>query len=193
MQQKTIVTLGSMISLIGLVGFQSSPVRADSVLAAQSNIVITAVANIHPTSTALASQLDPNGRVTFSQMPNGELMVDARITGLKPNSENGFHIHATADCSGDGSNAGGHFNPDHNPHNHPAEKKRHAGAMLNLKVDASGVGSLHQTLDTVTLKPGKYSIIGLPVIIHRDPDDYHSQPVGNAGPRIACGLIKLAD
>jgi superoxide dismutase, Cu-Zn family len=82
-------------------------------------------------------------------------------------------------------------NPDGHPPNHPAQGARHAGAFFNLKTDANGVGSLRQEADTVTLTPGKYSVVGKPVIVHRDGDDYQSQPLGNAGPRIACGLIAL--
>ena len=148
-----------------------------------------AVAEIRPTASAAAAGLAPIGAVSFTELPGGKVHVDARVSGLKPNAEHGFHVHDVADCSGDGTKTAGHLNPDGNPHNHPGETARHAGAMFNLKTDASGVGLLSQDVDTITLTPGKYSIIGKPLIVHRDADDYKSQPLGNAGPRIGCGVI----
>jgi len=140
-------------------------------------------------ATTAAGNFKPHGVVSFTQ--NGDkILVNANINGLEPNSEHGFHVHAVADCSGDGTKAGDHFNPDHHAHGYPGQDQRHAGAMFNLKADANGVAKLQQTLDTVTLTEGKYNIVGLPVVIHRDADDYKSQPVGNAGPRIGCGIIK---
>ena len=63
--------------------------------------------------------------------------------------------------------------------------------MFNIKTDGAGVGTTRQEVDTIMLTAGKYSIIGMPLITHRDPDDYVSQPLGNAGPRISCGIVKL--
>jgi Cu-Zn family superoxide dismutase len=85
--------------------------------------------------------------------------------------------------------AGGHFNPYGKPHGKGAE--RHAGDLPNLKSDAKGKAKLSVELDTITLGSGPASIIGRGVIVHANPDDYTSQPVGNAGPRLACGVIKL--
>ena len=84
----------------------------------------------------------------------------------------------------------GHFNPNSHPHGHPGQNRRHAGAMFNLKTDASGIGRLRQEVDQINLTGGAYSVIGRPIIVHRDADDYTSQPLGNAGPRIGCGLIQ---
>jgi superoxide dismutase, Cu-Zn family len=158
---------------------------------ARSAAPVMAVAEIKPTAAAAGVQLNPSGSVNFTPTSNGKVLVEARIAGLRPNAEHGFHVHETPDCSGDGTKTGAHFNPDGHPHNHPAQGARHAGAFFNLKTDANGVGTLRQEADTVTLSPGKYSIVGKPVIVHRDGDDYQSQPLGNAGPRIACGLIAL--
>ena len=155
---------------------------------APSNTLV-AVAEMKPTTAAAAAQLSPSGTVKFTQLSNGKVLVEATLSGLKPNSEHGFHVHAVPDCSGDGTKTGVHFNPDAHPHNHPGEAKRHAGALFNLKTDDKGVGTLRQEADTITLSEGKYSIIGQPLITHRDPDDYKSQPLGNAGPRISCGIV----
>lgn len=153
---------------------------------------IVAIAEMRPTTAAGPANLNPTGVVRFSQLPGSKVMVEAEIKGLKPNSEHGFHVHAVADCSGDGTKTGAHFNPDGHPHNHPGQIIRHAGAMFNLKTDSTGTGTTKQMVDTITLTPGTYSIVGMPLITHRDPDDYVSQPLGNAGPRVSCGLIKLA-
>jgi superoxide dismutase, Cu-Zn family len=150
---------------------------------------LTAVASIQPTSTAAPANLNPNGDVKFTQLANGKVLVEAKIAGLKPNSEHGFHVHAVADCSGDGMKTAGHFNPDNHPHAHPSERARHAGALFNLKTDAAGVGVLRQEADTITLVDGVYGIVGKPLVVHRDADDYKSQPLGNAGPRVGCAVI----
>ena len=150
---------------------------------------LTAIAEMKPTSAAVGAQLNPTGTVKFTQLDNGKVLIEANISGLKPNAEHGFHVHAVADCSGDGLKTAGHFNPDNHPHNHPAQANRHAGALFNLKTNAQGVGTLRQEADTITLTEGKYKVIGQPLITHRDPDDYVSQPLGNAGPRISCGII----
>lgn len=152
---------------------------------------IVAVAEMKATTAAGPANLNPVGVVRFSQLGASKVMVEAEIKGLKPNSEHGFHVHAVPDCSGDGTKTGAHFNPDAHPHNHPGQMIRHAGAMFNLKTDANGTGTTKQMVDTITLTPGKYSIVGMPLITHRDPDDYVSQPLGNAGPRVSCGIIAL--
>jgi superoxide dismutase, Cu-Zn family len=150
---------------------------------------LTAMANIQPTSSAAAANLNPNGEVKFTQLANGKVLVEAKVAGLKPNTEHGFHVHAVPDCSGDGMKTAGHFNPDNHPHAHPSEKARHAGALFNLKTDDKGLGVLRQEADTITLVDGVYGIVGKPLIVHRDADDYKSQPLGNAGPRVGCALI----
>jgi superoxide dismutase, Cu-Zn family len=150
---------------------------------------LTAVATIQPTTSASAANLNPNGEVKFTQLGNGKVLVEAKVAGLKPNSEHGFHVHAVSDCSGDGMKTAGHFNPDNHPHAHPSERARHAGALFNLKTDDKGVGTLKQEADTITLVDGVYGIVGKPLVVHRDADDYKSQPLGNAGPRVGCALI----
>ena len=153
-------------------------------------ITVIARVDIQPTSTAAAAGLNPMGQVTFTQIgTSGWVRVEARIEGLKPNSQHGFHVHAVPNCSGDGTATGAHFNPANNPHTHPGQPHRHAGAMFNLMTDEKGVGRLSQDVSDISLTPGPMSIIGMPVITHRDADDYKSQPLGNAGPRIACGLV----
>jgi len=131
------------------------------------------------------------GTVTFTQMGD-RVRVVAQISGLKPNAEHGFHVHEKGDCSsGDGMSAGGHYNPAGKPHgDHRAGGERHAGDLPNLRADSYGNASA--TFDTggITIGGGNADIIGKGLIVHRDPDDYKSQPAGNAGPRVACAVIQ---
>ncbi len=133
------------------------------------------------------------GTVTFVQRGN-QVLVVADIRGLKPNVEHGFHVHEKGDCSsGDGMSAGGHFNPDAAAHGQgQSSDSGHAGDMPNLKSDASGNAKASFTMSKMTVADGKFSIVGKGLIVHRDPDDYKTQPTGNAGPRLACAVIKAA-
>ncbi|MBQ0930238.1 superoxide dismutase family protein [Ideonella alba] len=142
-----------------------------------------AVATLAPTAGNATA-----GQVMFHEM-GGHLMAHARITGLKPNAEHGFHLHEKGDCSApDGTSAGGHFNPTGQPHG-PQGAAHHAGDMPALKADANGVADVHFHLDGPTIAAGPASIIGRSVIVHAMPDDYSTQPTGNSGARIACGVI----
>jgi Cu-Zn family superoxide dismutase len=129
------------------------------------------------------------GEVNFEQM-GSKVRVIAQVIRLPANGEFGFHIHEVGDCSsGDAMSAKGHFNPYGKPHGQGAE--RHAGDMPNLKSDAKGKAKLTVDLDIITLTRGPAGIVGRGVIIHADPDDYRTQPTGNAGARLACGVIKV--
>ena len=129
------------------------------------------------------------GEVNFEQV-DGKVRVTAQVIRLPANGEFGFHIHEVGDCSsGDGMSAKGHFNPYGKPHG-PQGGEHHAGDMPNLKSDAKGKAKLTADLDTVTLTSGPARILGRAVIVHADADDYKTQPTGNAGARIACGVIK---
>ncbi|WP_374674074.1 superoxide dismutase family protein [Ideonella sp.] len=130
------------------------------------------------------------GLVVFHQMADGQVMVHARVSGLKPNGEHGFHIHEKGDCaSTDGTSAGGHFNPDGKPHG-PQTAAHHAGDMPSLKADANGMADQKFTLSGgPSVAAGAASVVGRSVIVHANPDDYATQPTGNAGGRLACGVI----
>ena len=177
---------------VGYASFAALALSACQTLSDEKKPVI-ALAEMMPTAAAAAANLKPTGTVTLTQLGTNRVLIKAEISGLKPYSEHGFHVHAVPDCSGDGMRTGGHFNPDGNPHGDPSHTLRHAGAMFNIKADGAGVGTTRQEVDTIMLAPGKYSVVGLPLITHRDPDDYASQPLGNAGPRVSCGIIKLVE
>lgn len=131
---------------------------------------------------------DVTGTILFTQSGD-KVTVDAQVSGLKPDSEHGFHIHEFGDVSSpDGTSAGGHFNPEKHDHALPTTETRHAGDFGNLKADADGNAVLNITVDNITLIDDDTAIIGRGVIVHADPDD-GSQPTGNAGPRVAMGVI----
>ena len=128
------------------------------------------------------------GLFVFHEM-DGRLMVHAKVTGLKPGAEHGIHVHEKGDCaSPDGTSAGGHFNPDGKPHG-PQTAAHHAGDMPALKADANGVADQKFSLSGPTVAEGPASLVGHAVIVHLSPDDYATQPTGNSGARIACGVI----
>ena len=132
-----------------------------------------------------------HGIIKFTDTGNG-VRVMAHVTGLEPNSEHGFHIHEFGDCTDmdKAMSTGGHFNPDKHQHGKPGDAQSHPGDMGNLKADASGMAMAEITLPAASLT-GKNAILGRGVIVHEKPDDY-SQPTGNAGGRIACGVIGVA-
>jgi Cu-Zn family superoxide dismutase len=146
-----------------------------------------------PKATALLQPTkgsDVRGTINFVQHGK-RVQVKGAVSGLKPNSEVGFHIHEAGDCSsGDGMSAKGHFNPQGKPHGNPDSAERHAGDMPMLKADAKGNASVETDLDIMTVEPGPDSIVGRAVIVHVQPDDYKTQPTGNAGARAACGVIQ---
>ena len=132
-----------------------------------------------------------SGIVTFKVI-DGVLRVIGEVSGLKPNSEHGFHIHEKGDCSApDGSSAGGHFNPAHSEHGNVSTNPHHGGDMPNIVADAQGNATVDAVISSnVNLGKGDaFDITGRAVIVHADPDDYKSQPTGNAGGRLACGVI----
>jgi Cu-Zn family superoxide dismutase len=148
-----------------------------------------ASAVISPTSSAAPAAMHPQGTVRFVQLSDG-VMVSGRITGLRPGMAHGFHVHEAADCSADGMGTKGHFNPDGSPHGKHSTGSHHAGDLPALVADAKGVAEVHVKVSKLTVAPGPNSVIGRGLIVHRDPDDYTTQPTGNAGPRPGCGVIR---
>jgi Cu-Zn family superoxide dismutase len=86
--------------------------------------------------------------------------------------------------------AKGHFNPQGKPHGNPGSAERHAGDLPSLKADKRGRAKIDVTLDAISIGSGAGNVVGRGLIIHADPDDYKTQPTGNAGARLACGVIK---
>lgn len=156
-----------------------------AVLSAQAESVTKAVATLAPTKGNSVS-----GMVTFTKVEGGVKIV-ADVTGLTPGLH-GFHIHEFGDCTApDAASAGGHFNPHHMQHGGPDAAVRHAGDFGNLEADASGKAH-YERVDTTISLDGADSIIGHGVIVHEKADDLKTQPTGNAGARVACGVIGVA-
>jgi Cu-Zn family superoxide dismutase len=129
------------------------------------------------------------GRVSFREQQGG-VRAQVELHGLAPGSEHGFHVHDKGDCSAaDATSAGGHFNPAGTAHGRAGSGVHHAGDAPSVVADAHGDVKIDLVLDGVTLAPGPTSIVGRAVVVHRDRDDFTSQPAGNAGPRVACGVI----
>ena len=142
-----------------------------------------ATATLKPTAGNTAT-----GTVTFTQTGD-KLSMTANVTGLSPGSH-GFHIHEKGDCSGaDGMSAGGHFNPTGKPHGDPTTPDHHAGDMPQLVADAGGKATLTADLSPMTIGASANDIIGKAAIVHKDADDFKTQPTGNSGARAACGVI----
>lgn len=132
------------------------------------------------------------GVVRFSQVEDGVKVV-ADIEGLTPNSKHGFHIHEYGDCrSPDGTAAGGHYNPQGHQHGLLDTAPRHAGDLGNVEADAQGHAHYEITVDNISVCGPLNPILGRGVIVHANPDD-GSQPTGNAGGRIAHGVIGIAN
>lgn len=132
-----------------------------------------------------------HGTVSFMAQDDGGMTVVAVVEGLEP-GRHGFHVHETGDCSApDASSADGHFAPSNDPHGAPRDpaSERHAGDLGNVVADETGrvlagIGNAELELD------GEYGIVDRAVIVHRMPDDLESQPSGDAGDRVACGVIR---
>ncbi|TKS53179.1 superoxide dismutase family protein [Luteimonas yindakuii] len=136
---------------------------------------------------------DVSGNLRFTRSGDG-VRVSGDVRGLPAGGEHGFHVHENGDCSApDATSAGGHFNPASQPHGRVGQGDHHAGDSDNLSADDGGVARVDNALAGVTLGDGAATdIIGKAVIVHANPDDYATQPTGNAGDRLACGVIEAS-
>lgn len=137
-------------------------------------------------------QGEEHGSVSLSQTPHGVLLV-ANLTGL-PEGTHGFHIHETGKCEPPFQSAGGHFNPGGTSHGFLNAEGFHAGDMPNIHVPASGTLQLEVLNSEVSLDPDVEGSLfdedGSAIMVHSRADDYASDPAGNAGDRIACGIVR---
>lgn len=176
---------GILAGVVGLSAFVTACYSTDNNGAAKpaATPVPTAVAVLSP-----AQGKPVSGKVTFTQQPGGvRVVVD--IAGLTPGLH-GFHIHEKGDCSAaDFTSAGGHFNPLAKKHGAPGDVEHHVGDFGNIEADASGRAKLDQVFSWLTFT-GTNSFVGRAVIVHDKADDLKTQPTGNAGGRIACGVIQ---
>jgi Cu-Zn family superoxide dismutase len=132
------------------------------------------------------------GTAELSPLPNG-VLIRLSLKGV-PAGEHAFHVHQTGTCEPPFTSAGGHFNPGNKKHGLMATAGHHAGDMPNLHIPADGMLSVEVVNDTVTLEKGKpnslYGPNGTALIIHAGKDDYKTDPTGDAGGRIACGVVE---
>ena len=162
-------------------------------IAALSLVAAAALAEGGHTAKAELKTADGKaaGTATFEETPHG-LIVRATLENL-PAGPHAFHIHAVGKCEAPFKTAGGHFNPLGHKHGILAEGGKHAGDLPNIHVPESGKAEIEIFVAGVTLKEtGKTSVFhegGTALVIHAGGDDHKSDPAGNAGDRIACGVI----
>lgn len=158
----------------------------------------TATADRTPMATAQLVATEGNtvsGTITFMQEASG-VRVQGTIMGLTP-GEHGFHVHENGDCGPgpDGTPAGaagGHFAPSGSPHGAPtaAAGQRHEGDLGNVTAGDDGSVTVDM-IDPVLTLEGPNGIVGKALIVHANPDDLTTQPTGNAGGRVSCGIIQM--
>jgi len=149
--------------------------------------VTDAVAVVMPTQGQTAT-----GTVHFHRVGDS-VHVTGELSGLTPNAKHGFHLHEFGDCTApDGASAGGHFAPEGHPHGAPDPATHHAGDLGNIEADAAGKAKVDVTVKGLGLASGDRAIVGRAVVVHAQPDDLTSQPAGNAGARVGCGVVGVA-
>jgi Cu-Zn family superoxide dismutase len=134
------------------------------------------------------------GEADFVEEDNGMIAFHVNVENVSPGLH-AVHIHENGDCSAeDASSAGGHWNPTHEKHGRWGIKPFHLGDIGNIDVGQDGKGTLSMSTDLWSLADkGDRSVIGKSIVVHAGPDDFKSQPAGNAGARIGCGVIHLED
>lgn len=164
----------------------AAPVAQPAPAMATVGTLARAEAALAPASASLVS-----GRLVLLSEPGG-VRITGTLGGLIANAQAGFHIHERGDCSAvDASSAGGHFNPLSQAHGRSGHGAHHLGDIDNLQASARGVAELDLQLPGVVLGGGAGNdIVGRALVVHAQPDDYRSQPAGNAGVRVACGVIR---
>jgi Cu-Zn family superoxide dismutase len=173
--------------------FALPPLRALSTIALLSGLV--ACATPRPEAVAVAELQATRGNAVTGTLRLAQYGDTVRVTGevrgLKPGAEHGFHVHEKGDCSsGDGMSTGGHFNPAGAAHGRHGHGMHHVGDLPSLVADAQGVAHVKFETTRLSLGGGASSVLDRGLIVHRDPDDYTTQPTGNAGPRLACAVIR---
>jgi Cu-Zn family superoxide dismutase len=159
--------------------------------AAPAAAVVEAAPATADVALAGASGSSVMGTLHLTASGAGVLMT-GEINGLPANTEHGFHVHEIGDCSApDAKSAGEHFNPEHAQHGDPNSTMKHLGDIPNIQSDAAGRAEVNAQIVGATLRDGgPNDLAGRAVIVHAKQDDYKTQPSGNSGDRIACGVVR---
>ncbi len=175
----------AMAVALGMAGVASAGMSAQA-----DNTMATHATSAHVALAPTAGN-SISGNLELEPVRHG-VHISGYLTGFEPGSVHGFHVHEKGDCSApDGSSAGGHFNPTGVAHGNPTSKVHHAGDMPNITGDSQGLVNVDVVVKDVSLGTGAANdIIGRAIVIHGGADDYMSQPSGNSGPRVACGVIE---
>ncbi|MBV9394708.1 MAG: superoxide dismutase family protein [Methylobacteriaceae bacterium] len=154
---------------------------------------VTAPSAVAQTAKATLRNADGKdvGTAQLTQAATGGVLISLAVNGLPP-GDHAFHVHAVGKCEPPFTSAGGHFNPGNKKHGMMAPEGQHAGDMPNLHIPASGTLAVDVVNSAITLEKGKgpNDANGLALIIHAGKDDYKTDPTGDAGGRIACGIIE---
>lgn len=180
---KEMKSLSLVLCAVAGVGFLSSPLHADH----HEHDHAAAHMPTHGVVVLKATKGNKvRGRLSLVQTDAG-VKVTGRVNGLTP-GEHGFHIHELGDITApDGTSAGGHFNPDGHDHGSPGDDKHHAGDLGNITADDEGVAKVDILQKGLKL----HFVIGRSIVVHAGKDDLKSQPSGDAGPRVAVGVIGI--
>lgn len=180
-----------LIAMTGLAACSSTPAPRQAPPAAvpalaQIGTLMQAEAALAPASASIVS-----GRLVLTSQPGG-VRISGTLGGLRPHQQAAFHVHERGDCGAvDASSAGGHFNPLGHPHGRSGQGSHHLGDMDNLQADGAGRVVIDTYLPGVVLGGGAANdVLGRALVVHGQADDYHSQPAGNAGVRVACAVIR---
>jgi Cu-Zn family superoxide dismutase len=145
-----------------------------------------------PSATAVvrpASGSQAHGSVKFTQVGN-RVKVEGEIAGLNP-GRHGFHLHEKGDCSApDAASAGAHFNPAAKKHGGTEGAERHGGDLGNVTANEYGKAEVSVMVDGISVGTGPNGVVGKSVVVHADPDDLKTDPGGNSGDRIGCGVVE---
>ncbi|MGF1593318.1 MAG: superoxide dismutase family protein [Kiloniellaceae bacterium] len=171
---------------------QVAPAGLLSAALAVACLALVSAASAAPEDSASAAMEDAEGNsvgtVELTETPHGTLLI-INLENL-PEGIHAFHVHETGSCEPPFTSAGGHFNPTDAKHGMEAPDGMHAGDMPNIYVPASGEVRLEVFNAQLTLSDELLDDDGAAIVVHAGADDYRSDPAGDAGDRIACGVIK---